>query len=153
VIENWKEISGTDGEYLVSDLGRVVSFKKGYRAVLKPGLSSNGYLSVCVNRKSRLIQHLVAEAFIGRKPEGFLVLHNNGNRTDNRAENIRYGSPSENNLDITRHGRRKLSTESIREIRALHEIGVPKLKLAEKFAVTRRQISNVVRLVQYGVVK
>src|SRR5690606_32157657 len=48
--------------------------------------------------------HLVAAAFLGPRPEGSEVCHINGDPADNRVENLRYGSRSENVLDQVRHG-------------------------------------------------
>jgi hypothetical protein len=148
--ENWKPVPGYEGKYEVSDLGKVRSLKSGEPRLLRPGLCSNGYVSVSLERKTHLVQHIVAQAFIGPRRKDALVLHNNGDRRDNRSSNLRYGTASENNHDTTLHERRKLSIESVKSIRALHGDGVPKVELAERFGVSRRQISNVVRRVQYG---
>lgn len=55
-------------------------------------------------RKRFLIHHLVAQAFIGPKPEGMEVRHANDIRDDNRAENLSYGTRSENMYDSIRNG-------------------------------------------------
>ncbi len=52
----------------------------------------------------RSIHHLVAETFIGPRPEGAWVLHNNGDPEDNRPENLRYGTAAENTADSVKHG-------------------------------------------------
>jgi hypothetical protein len=43
-------------------------------------------------------------AFVGPCPEGMEVCHNNGDPTDNRMENLRYGTHSSNEQDKLIHG-------------------------------------------------
>nr|WP_232111245.1 HNH endonuclease signature motif containing protein [Nocardia wallacei] len=56
-------------------------------------------------RKLRTAHSLVAEAFIGPRPEGLQVCHNDGDPTNNMLANLRYDTPSENQTDIVRHGK------------------------------------------------
>ena len=49
---------------------------------------------------------LIAEAFLGPRPEGLEVCHNDGNRNNNRPDNLRYDTRSSNNLDAYDHGRK-----------------------------------------------
>jgi hypothetical protein len=46
----------------------------------------------------------VLEAFVGPCPPGMECCHNNGDRFDNRLENVRWDTRSENALDQVRHG-------------------------------------------------
>lgn len=52
----------------------------------------------------RTVHSLVALAFIGPRPHGYEVCHNNGNPLDNRVDNLRYGTSADNKLDQVRHG-------------------------------------------------
>lgn len=61
---------------------------------------------MAIERESVTVQHLVAAAFIGPRPEGMLVLHGDGCRTNNTAANLRYGTHSDNAADAARHGTR-----------------------------------------------
>jgi hypothetical protein len=54
--------------------------------------------------RTPLVHHLIAETFHGPRPEGMVVRHLNGNPLDNRAENLRWGTYTENNLDAVAHG-------------------------------------------------
>ena len=103
--EVWKPISDFP-RYEVSNMGRVRSncCKDGrkVRYVFKAYLRSNGYLCVDLSisgRKSRkvmAVHRLVARAFIGERPEGYVIDHINGDRWDNRVQNLRYVTCSEN---------------------------------------------------------
>ena len=88
-MEIWKKISDN---YQVSNLGRVKN-KKG--KILKPYISSTGYLKVHLdNGKQEYVHRLVATAFCENK--GNCVDHLNGNKKDNRAENLEWVSTKEN---------------------------------------------------------
>ena len=106
VNEIWKPIPGYEGKYEVSDQGRIRSFRrnpKGY--LLKPGRMPEGHLSVSLGRKnSQCVHKLVLLAFVGLAPDGHECCHNNGNPADNRLENLRWGTRSENIKDAVKHG-------------------------------------------------
>ena len=52
----------------------------------------------------RIVAHAVAEAFLGPRPKGLLVLHEDDDKTNNHASNLRYGTKSENSFDSVRNG-------------------------------------------------
>jgi hypothetical protein len=82
VDEVWVRIPDFEN-YEVSNLGRVRNGNK----ILKPYPTKGGYLDLQLykNKKShhKLVHVLVAEAFIGPKPIGLEVCHENGHGTDN----------------------------------------------------------------------
>jgi hypothetical protein len=118
--EIWKPIPGYEGQYEVSDQGRVRSstrlvmcegtIKGSYFSVkqgrmLRPGRMPAGHLSVSLGRRnSQCVHKLVLLAFVGPAPEGFECLHANGNPADNRLVNLRWGTRAENIRDAIRHG-------------------------------------------------
>ena len=117
--ETWKQIPGTCGIYEASNLGRVRSVDRletqiNGRKYLRKGRIlaahkiKSGYLQVSprVNGKpfERLVHRLVLAAFTGYFPQGLQVCHNNGNPLDNRIENLRWGTYSDNVYDRVKHG-------------------------------------------------
>lgn len=52
----------------------------------------------------RYVHALVAQAFIGPRPDGMEVAHNDGNPRNNKVSNLRYATPVENNADKSIHG-------------------------------------------------
>ena len=118
-IERWKPVNGHEGIYEVSSHGRVRSLDRTITyydgrvrrcrgKVLRTHLDRYGYevVGLCNQgrQKTRTVHSLVAESFIGARPEGMEVCHNDGNPANNHVANLRYGTPSDNALDKVRHG-------------------------------------------------
>ena len=118
--ERWKPVNGYVGIYEVSSHGRVRSVDRAITRsdgqvhrrkgkLLRTPLSTGGgypFLRLSAQGKTqvRTVHSLVAEAFIGPRPEGREVCHNDGNPANNRLDNLRYGTSSDNQLDKVRHG-------------------------------------------------
>lgn len=105
-------------------------------------------------RVTRRVHVLVAEAFHGERPSGLLVRHRNGDRRDNRAENLAFGTALDNAADRARHGTvargervatSKLSEDNVREIRRRLEQGERRPALAVEFGVTSNTIARIER--------
>lgn len=108
-MEEWKPFPGYEETHSVSSTGRIKSlFRVVIRSdgnkhtvrerVLSLQLNRLGYAGLVMpNRKYVLVHRVVCEAFHGAPPEDKpFALHGNGVRDDNRAENLRWGSQSEN---------------------------------------------------------
>lgn len=99
--EIWRYIPGYP-KYLVSDQGRVKSFKRGIGRILKAGNNSCGYMTVSLFQDgkghSKPVHQLVAMAFLGHKPCGLklVVNHKDFNQHNNRLENLEIVTQREN---------------------------------------------------------
>lgn len=120
--EEWRPAYGWEGLYEVSNLGRVRSLErvvayirrgkpceaKRRSKVLRPRPTKQGYIMVALyrdlDRQDVAVHRLVAEAFHGPRPEGMAICHGNDIKTDNRPENLRFDTWSENQLDRVRNG-------------------------------------------------
>lgn len=181
--EQWKDIAGFEGYYQVSDMGnvrsldRMVNHARGGTA-LKKGKSLtktkiwSGYEKVCLAKNgrpfSRSVHSLVCESFHGPRPtSNHQVSHGNGVRNDNRASNLRWATPKENNADMLKHGTRlsgfdwvpvdkrprgeshgcaKLTEPQVVEARKIaDEFGIGKHRMARLLGITPTAASYILR--------
>jgi hypothetical protein len=162
--EQWKPVPGYEGLYEVSDHGRVRSLDRRVvdslgRArrirgrVLRAGLTSVGYdsvaLYICGQKRTALVHRLVLSAFAGPCPSGMEGCHDDGVRTNNRLENLRWDTHMANVADATRHGtqvrgerhgRTKLTEAQALEIRYSDE---SQRVVAERFGVSQQSVSDI----------
>jgi len=97
----WKWIEGYENLYKICKNSDVISYKKYEEGkILKPYINSRGYLSVglCKNKKQKKfrIHRLIAIHFIENPNNYQIVDHINGNKTDNRIQNLRWITQSGN---------------------------------------------------------
>lgn len=93
VLENevWVDIPGYDGEFQISNYGRVTR-----KIFLKPYHHISGYIHLFVRGKCKKQHRLIAEAFIPKVDGKNFVNHKNGIKSDNRIENLEWVTISEN---------------------------------------------------------
>jgi len=167
--EEWKDVVGYVGLYQASSLGRVKSLKPGrrrYGCILRPARNNRGYLTVALyqdGKQSRVYVHrLVAEAFLGSQPSpDHEVNHKNGDKVDNRVENLEWVTKSENhkhaygvlgrkpmlpNFCGEQHGMSKFTDGKVVEIRRLYATGNHSYReLGRMFGVSHNNIGRIVR--------
>jgi hypothetical protein len=99
--ECWRDL---DGQYVVSERGRVAKLLKVDR--------SNRYPRVSIGGDMRYVHALVAEAWHGPRPDGLLVLHHDDDPENPAPENLRYGDYVDNAADRKRNQRARKETAS-----------------------------------------
>ena len=165
-MEEWKEIPGFE-EYQVSDLGRVKSLKYGKEKILKGGKCLGGYYRVgfWINGKPEFHSRhrLVLMAFVGLPPKDIQACHNDGNRSNNKLSNLRWGTAKENCADRKKHGtesvgckngQSKLNEKQIREILNIKEnYKMSHCEIGLLFGVSPSTIDRVVRCTSYKNIK
>lgn len=169
--EQWRPVHGFSG-YEVSSLGRVRSrrVKHPHQAglltetprIMKGWLMvghSVSYLCVLLTaddrrKRRRPVHHLVLEAFIGPRPDGFWGLHCDGDSMNNAAGNLRWGTPKENASDRTTHGRTlfgvknhkaKMTPSAVECVRRDYSAGrATQCELAVRYGISQDSISAIV---------
>lgn len=117
--EEWRDIPGYEGYYQASNIGGVRSldrvvesrpgvFRKAPGKIMHSKINKNGYKRFALARDGKYkyfgAHVLVALCFIGPRPAGLNVCHNDGKGSNNAAENLRYDTQSSNILDSVKHG-------------------------------------------------
>lgn len=163
--EIWARIPDYEN-YDVSNFGNVRSFAKNkngtlLRKQLIGGNENSRYHAVRLydegKWKNEYVHRLVLQAFIGDPPEGYQTNHINGDKLDNRLENLEYVTPSENVKHSWKIGlrsndhligndySRKLQDHEAAEIYRRLQKGERRLVLAEEFNVDPATITNIKR--------
>lgn len=158
MIEKWCDVVGYEDAYEVSNFGRVrtkprfvLGRSKSLRC-LQSRLRSvqsrkDKRQCVALSNKNKGIQfyvhHLVLEAFIGPRPLEMECLHGDGDCTNNRLENLRWGTSAENKADQVRHGT-NLAGERNGQAK-LRSTDIPKI-LRQVALCTQQELAD-----QYGV--
>ncbi len=162
--ERWLPVPGYEGHYEVSDRGGIRSLDRrgvdGRRLAgkrMRPWRSpqtGRDFVSLFRDgeRKLFLVYRLVLLAFVGQPRARQICCHNNGDPTDNRLENLHWGTYGDNSRDALEHGailvgerhpRAKLTDAQSREIYELADTGVSPTAVAREYGVTQSTISAI----------
>lgn len=133
--------------------------------ILHPNLSNSGYQVVRKKGKYFSIHRLVATVYIPNPDNKPFVCHKNNIRTDNRVENLYWGTHKENMNQMVRDGRSskgsrnpmygisrrgalnpnaKLTKSQRKEIRLRHKNGERICDLANEYEVSRITIRRII---------
>lgn len=94
----WRTIKSHPA-YEVSDTGRVRHVNGDDRSMQSRGGYLRVWLTNSEGRSQFSVHCLVAEAFIGPRPDGHVVHHKNADRADNRLANLEYVTQSQNVIE------------------------------------------------------
>lgn len=167
--EVWRDIPGRHmGHYQASSKGRIRSLDRetvdsiGRRRsfagrIRRQTLNADGYaqvgLSVRGQYKTCQIHRLIAAAWHGSSE--LQIRHLDGDKLNNRPENLKHGTAQENAADRQKHGRTArgesngracLSAAQVMEIRQIHAAGGRSLRsISMDYGVTHRTVSRLIR--------
>ena len=149
--ELWQPVPGYEGRYNCSSCGLV----RGPKGLVKPKPTNNGYLRTELwsqgERWRPTLHRLVATLFVPNPENKPQVNHLDGNKTNNKAENLEWCTPSENIIHAVKLHQRygenstapKLTQDEVTAIRVLLSKGIPGTWIAEVFGITNAQVSNI----------
>lgn len=159
-VVEWESLYEVSSEGNVWTLERVRPCRVGTRVIprriMKPTIDRRGYAVVVLKsqgrRVNRFVHHLVLEAFRGPCPEGMQCRHLNGDPTDNRLENLAWGTSTENAADRIdhdtqargeAHGIARLTEAKVREIRQMCAEGASQSQIADAFGIGRSTVQAI----------
>ena len=110
--EIWKDIKGYEGSYKISNYGRVMCLDaRHYGKIKRPQIDKDGYEKVWLSRNSKkkpfFIHRLVALHFIDNPEQKPVVNHKDGNKRNNRLDNLEWCTHSENDKHAFKIGLRR----------------------------------------------
>ena len=128
--EKWVEINGSNGWYMVSNYGRIWSYKRGK---LVGAQSGNGYYYVHINGKTYSVHRLVGEYFVPNPDNLPEIDHIDTNPLNNVYTNLRW-------VDRSGNQRNPLTIEKFKKVN--------KLKLLSE-SIKKAQEAKRKKVVQY----
>lgn len=116
--ETWKDITGYEGMYRISNFGRVCSLRRKNPLTMKTFINNSGYECVIfrVNGRSKThtVHRLVAREFCEGYSEDLVVNHKDANKLNNHFTNLEWVTQKENIHDMIKRG-----THSVKEAHAV----------------------------------
>jgi len=149
--EIWKEIPNTKGYYKVSNFGNVYSVRR--NKIIAKNVHRNGYVSAWLGVDDKImtkpVHRLVAEAFIPNPQNKTQVNHIDGNKQNNRVDNLEWVTQSENMKHAQRIGLQKhtnstckhqlyyddvcMTFNTLKELQQFLNIGIDRIKYTKKY--------------------
>lgn len=158
-IEIWKDILGFFGDYQVSSLGHIKSFKKDATGiVLTPTLSHKGYERIRLSAgitKQYSVHRVVAEAFIPNPDNLPQVNHIDGNKLNNCIDNLEWCT----NLENMQHARKnnlfpdvfgdnnpnaRISSSDVKNIVDKYNSGISIKDLAKNYNIPISRVRSII---------
>jgi hypothetical protein len=168
--EIWKPVVGYEGLYDVSNMGRVRSYYLSTvsslgrfvfkvmpcpQKTLAIKLTNCGYLVVGLYRNGAKsitfhVHRIVLDAFVGPRPKKYECCHKNNVKTDNRLDNICWGTSSSNKKDYGTQcrgedqGSSRFTVQDIITIRNFSDTEYSKADIARLFNAPHQTISKII---------
>ena len=118
MFRDYRKVEGYE-DYIISNIGEVFSLKLGTVKLLKPAPNHQGYLQVILCKNGKRTGHrvhiLVGEAFIGLRTGTLTYDHKDINNQNNRADNLRLATGSEQIQNQNVRKNNKLGLKNITE--------------------------------------
>jgi hypothetical protein len=148
----FRPIAFGEGKYAVGTDGHVYARCGDGWTKRAASIGHNGYEEITLrheggDRRFR-VNRLVAEAFYGPAPEGYVCRHMDGVRRNNVPENLDWGTPSQNSADASAAGsfsgeKASKAKLSANEVDAIRKSSEPQATLSARFGVTQPTISKI----------
>lgn len=99
------------------------------------------------------IHRMVALTFLGQRPPTLTINHKDGDKLNNKIDNLEYVSLCKNREHAianglwgfgVKNGMAKITEDDVRTIRALHGT-TPMYRIGERFGITRQCVSFIVK--------
>lgn len=107
--EEWKWIEGFEHRYQISNMGRIKSFLRNPNGEIRKNTNRLGWYftvnlidELGVSHTER-IHRLVCKAFIGDIPRGYHVHHKDGDKQNNRVDNLEIVHPQKHAKETIKH--------------------------------------------------
>jgi len=164
--EIWKDISGYEGLYQVSNYGNIKRIythniknqKIGRNEILNPWINNCGYYMVGLrknnHKKSFLVHRLVLEMFVDSCSINEEGRHLDGNKLNNNIHNLAWGTRSDNEKDKIIHGRSNRGSRQgnskfleidILDMRYLYKKGWTIREIGKKYNVDYKVVWPIIR--------
>lgn len=168
--EVWKDITGYEGYYQVSNLGRVKSIErtilntKRKSVILSQAHDKDGYCVTTISKEGKAKQYrthrLVAQAFLDNPNHYKMVNHKDENKQNNNVNNLEWCDNKYNlaygtgrrRAAIARSGEKshlhKLTVEMVREIRTRYKRrskDANALVLAKEYGIAEAEVLRIVQ--------
>ena len=157
-MERWRNVKEYTGLYQVSTLGRVRSLPRTTTTgrILKKN-KSRFYITVCLSKKNKFetvsVHRLIAKHFIRNPKDKPYVNHLDGNKFNNKLENLEWCTPSENKKHAVvngytysprgvKHWASKLTEKQVIEIR--QKRNERQKVLAKRYKISIQTISDII---------
>jgi hypothetical protein len=168
----WKDVPGYEGRYIISNRGKLrsvtrqVKSRGGYHTVKQKTIgtyiNNSGYFIGALGRDggTKGIHRIVAMAFLPKPSNrNMQINHKNGDKLDNRPENLEWVTRSQNirhRIDMfsiglgESNGRHKLTGKSVKKIRYLYRTRKKTQdQLSDMFKVSQTQIGRIVNKIRW----